>query len=143
MLGVPCPKNAFQNPEATPLGQYCNNEGMRGRGCCADACNLLSQFNSANNEHNYVQFLSARLATILPSWSPRFVIDTGRNGVTGRLRASCANWCNIRGAGLGRKPTASTALPGLIDAYFWLKTPGESDGCTEVRACGMTVLIPV
>ena len=55
------------------------------------------------------------------------------------LHPLCSGASVVRGAGLGRKPTASTALPGLIDAYFWLKTPGESDGCTEVRACGMTV----
>ena len=37
--------------------------------------------------------------------------------------------CNIRGAGVGRLPTAATDLP-AVDAYFWLKTPGEAAGCT-------------
>jgi len=32
--------------------------------------------------------------------------------------------------------TASTAAPEIVDAYFWLKTPGESDGCTEELPSG-------
>ena len=78
-----------------------------------------------------VQMLNARMTAAIPDFSPRFIIDTGRNGVSGAIRQSCANWCNIRGAGLGRKPTSRTDLPDIVDAYFWLKTPGESDGCTE------------
>jgi cellulose 1,4-beta-cellobiosidase len=71
-----------------------------------------------------------QLRKMMPRMRPRFVIDTGRNGVDD-MRADCSNWCNIRGAGAGHKPTAQTALPDLVDAYFWLKTPGESDGCTK------------
>ena len=53
------------------------------------------------------------------------------------MRSNCANcqWCNIRGAGAGRLPTNETALP-LVDAYFWLKTPGECDGCTQTLPNG-------
>ena len=111
-LGLPCPRFAFETLEGSSLGgSYCDQHGLRGTGCCKDPCNLLSQFNSANNEHNFVQFLASRAARMMPSWSPRFITDTGRNGVSGVLRQSCANWCNIRGAGLGREPTASTSLP--------------------------------
>lgn len=93
-------------------------------------CDLLSQFNSGNNEHNYAQALHSRITLAIPDFNPRFVIDTGRNGVDSAIRQDCANWCNIRGAGLGREPTAATQLPGLVDAYFWLKTPGP---CTCTR----------
>jgi len=130
-LGEPCPSEAFGNLESSPLSQYCLQSGLTGHGCCADPCNLLPEFNAANNEHNYVQMLNARMTAAIPDFSPRFIIDTGRNGVSGAIRQSCANWCNIRGAGLGRKPTSRTDLPDIVDAYFWLKTPGESDGCTE------------
>ena len=73
-----------------------------------------------------------------------FVIDTSRNGdgpntmqeyagapydqpagVIGTLAAG--NWCNPPGSGLGLRPTASTGVP-LLDAYLWVKTPGQSDG---------------
>jgi len=30
-------------------------------------------------------------------------------------------------SGLGLRPTASTGVP-LLDAYLWVKTPGQSDG---------------
>ena len=48
------------------------------------------------------------------------------------MRDDCANWCNARGAGVGLLPTTNTKLPTMVDALYWLKTPGESDGCTEV-----------
>jgi endoglucanase len=37
------------------------------------------------------------------------------------------NWCNPPGAGLGLQPTANTGVA-LLDAYLWVKTPGQSDG---------------
>jgi len=66
--------------------------------------------------------------------SPYFIVDSGRNGVP-NMRADCANWCNIRGAGIGHLPTTATDNA-MIDAFFWLKTPGESDGCTQVLPTG-------
>ena len=47
------------------------------------------------------------------------------------MRSDCSSWCNVRGAGIGHKPTHNTLLPQLVDAVYWLKTPGESDGCTQ------------
>jgi endoglucanase len=53
-----------------------------------------------------------------------FVIDVGRNG----NGSSPANeWCNPVGRALGRRPTTSTGEP-LVDAFLWIKPPGESDG---------------
>lgn len=52
------------------------------------------------------------------------------------MRQDCANWCNARGAGVGVRPTAKTAAPDIIDAYYWLKPPGESDGCTQTLPDG-------
>lgn len=62
-----------------------------------------------------------------------FVIDTSRNGngpppaVPGAKPAGGEEWCNPPGRALGRLPTASTGHPRL-DAYLWIKVPGESDG---------------
>jgi endoglucanase len=53
-----------------------------------------------------------------------FVIDTSRNG-NGATKD--AQWCNTDGRALGNAPTASTGDP-LVDAFFWIKPPGESDG---------------
>ena len=77
-----------------------------------------------------------------------FIIDTSRNG-KGPLAAGAyaaapynqpssvitalngGNWCNPFGAGLGLRPTAKTGLP-LLDAYLWVKIPGESDGSCDI-----------
>jgi len=77
-----------------------------------------------------------------------FVIDTSRNGrgpldaavygaapynqpggVIGALNGG--NWCNPPGAGAGLRPTATTNVP-LVDAYLWVKIPGESDGSCDI-----------
>ncbi|MFD5584268.1 glycoside hydrolase family 6 protein [Streptomyces sp. NPDC014802] len=66
-----------------------------------------------------------------------FVIDTSRNGLgawtppPGKYTGDPEAWCNAPGRGLGPRPTADTGVP-LVDAYLWLKIPGESDGsCTR------------
>jgi len=53
------------------------------------------------------------------------VIDTSRNG-----NGAPANgeWCDPAGRRIGRAPTLSTG-EARIDAYLWVKLPGESDGC--------------
>jgi endoglucanase len=53
-----------------------------------------------------------------------FVIDTSRNG-NGPLGSGA--WCNPPGRALGEPPTTRTDRPG-VDAYLWVKIPGESDG---------------
>jgi endoglucanase len=76
-----------------------------------------------------------------------FVIDTSRNGQgpidVGIYASSPYNqpasvvqtltsgsWCNPPGRGLGTHPTADTGVS-LLDAYLWVKTPGESDGTCD------------
>lgn len=54
----------------------------------------------------------------------KFVIDTSRNGVG---PASGGAWCNPSDRKLGQSPTTSTGKS-LVDAYLWIKAPGESDG---------------
>jgi endoglucanase len=52
-----------------------------------------------------------------------YVIDTSRNGAGGRG----GEWCNVSGQWLGAAPTTNTGHA-LVDAYLWIKQPGESDG---------------
>lgn len=76
--------------------------------------------------------------------STHFIIDTSRNGRGPNDMQSYAsapydqpssvisslaggNWCNPPDSGLGPRPTSETGIP-LLDAYLWIKTPGESDG---------------
>ncbi|MGW8953649.1 glycoside hydrolase family 6 protein [Streptomyces sp. NPDC055709] len=53
------------------------------------------------------------------------VIDTSRNG---NGAPAPGTWCDPAGRALGRAPTTATA-EARIDAYLWVKLPGESDGC--------------
>jgi endoglucanase len=86
----------------------------------------------------YAQNMGSAVATT------HFVIDTSRNGDGPNSMQQYANapynqpssvistlasgnWCNPPDSGLGLKPTASTGVP-LLDAYLWVKTPGQSDG---------------
>lgn len=53
------------------------------------------------------------------------VIDTSRNGAGA---PADGEWCDPSGRKLGRAPTLATG-ESRIDAYLWVKLPGESDGC--------------
>ncbi|MBI5336072.1 MAG: glycoside hydrolase family 6 protein [Mycolicibacterium rufum] len=55
-----------------------------------------------------------------------FVIDTSRNGA-GPVEGDPLYWCNPDGRALGVAPTANTGNP-QVDAFLWIKRPGESDG---------------
>jgi endoglucanase len=55
-----------------------------------------------------------------------FVVDTSRNG-SGPLPGV---WCNPPGRALGTPPTTGTGEP-VVDAFLWVKRPGESDGTCE------------
>lgn len=68
---------------------------------------------------------SARPAGPGPMTDVDSYVDGGR--VDRRIHAG--NWCNQSGAGLGERPQAAPE-PG-IDAYVWVKPPGESDGSSE------------
>ncbi len=61
----------------------------------------------------------------------KFIIDTGRNG-KGGLRRRWGSWCNVKGAGLGERPGVTD--DSVVDAYFWIKPPGESDGVSDPKA---------
>ncbi|WP_369173796.1 glycoside hydrolase family 6 protein [Streptomyces sp. R28] len=56
-------------------------------------------------------------------------VDTYVNGGRIDRRINTGNWCNQSGAGLGERPQASPAAG--IDAYVWMKPPGESDGASS------------
>jgi cellulose 1,4-beta-cellobiosidase len=79
------------------------------------------------------------------------LIDTSRNGWGGAARPAAksaatdlemfvnqsridrrihaGNWCNQSGAGMGERPKAAPSAG--IDAYVWIKPPGESDGASK------------
>ncbi|KAF2750305.1 glycoside hydrolase family 6 protein [Sporormia fimetaria CBS 119925] len=89
-----------------------------------------AQWNKAQNEKLYVELFSPELtANGMPGQA---IVDTGRNGVQG-LRKAWGHWCNINGAGFGKRPTATTGSS-LVDAFVWVKPGGESDGTSDTSA---------
>lgn len=132
-LGQMCPWEPDSNAEPYRNG-YCLNHKHANSECCADPCSLLNQWDSAQNELNYAQELHHAAKGIL-GMDAHIIIDTGRNGVPDE-RQDCKHWCNNRGAGAGTASTTQTEGAGIVDAYFYLKTPGESDGCTETLPDG-------
>jgi len=105
-------------------------------------------FNRYVDELSFAQAWLARAKQIGFAQNVGMLIDTSRNGWGGSARPTAAststdpitfmdqsridrrihlgNWCNQSGAGLGERPRANPATG--IDAYVWIKPPGESDG---------------
>ena len=91
------------------------------------------------------EWFQQNLGTAVPT--THFLIDTSRNG-QGPLNTSLyaaapynqpasviqtlsnGSWCNPPARGLGTHPTVDTGVP-LLDMYFWVKTPGQSDGTCD------------
>ncbi|MEU6172544.1 glycoside hydrolase family 6 protein [Streptantibioticus parmotrematis] len=84
----------------------------------------VSNFQTTQASEGYGDRLSKLLG------GAHFVIDTSRNG-TGPLRAAgpaaALGWCNPPDRALGHPPTVATG-DREVDAYLWVKRPGESDG---------------
>jgi cellulose 1,4-beta-cellobiosidase len=111
-------------------------------------------YNDYIDEAPYLAALKAALTTGNDAYSSSIgmIIDTSRNGWGGSARPTAAststvlqtfvmqsrvdlrihkgNWCNQSGAGIGARP-AVNPIAG-IDAYVWVKPPGESDGSSSL-----------
>lgn len=88
----------------------------------ADGFSLnISNFYTTSANAAYGRRLSALVG------GKHFVIDTSRNGRGPLAGAQAEAWCNPPGRGLGTPPTTDTGDE-LIDAYLWIKRPGDSDG---------------
>lgn len=125
-----------------PVGKACPRirglcaPGAHVHPCCRlDPCGLARQYNDGFNEANYIEVLREEFARLDRSFNPRFIVDTSRNGVPGAGRTDCGNWCNVRRAGIGLRPTTNTGNR-HVDAFLWIKPPGESDGCTRILPNG-------
>lgn len=104
---------------ATNVANYTSLDG--------EANKKLESSNPCPNELTYVEKLNANLEAVGIK-NKGFIIDTSRNGKDG-IRTKWGSWCNVKGAGLGERP--KVAPKPLIDAYLWVKPPGESDGTAE------------
>lgn len=93
--------------------------------------------------------INLRYANLLGATEPttHFVIDTSRNGLgpwqpPAGVYPDPQDWCNPPDRGVGISATVETGVP-LLDAYLWVKIPGESDGqCTRGLGPGGTTVDP-
>lgn len=101
------------------------------------------EYNPVFDEQTYVSKLSTAFANAGIS-GLGFVIDTSRSGwkpvndgTPIDNRKARGNWCNVNGAGIGERPRAKplSSLP-MLDAFVWIKPPGESDGSAQVTTPG-------
>ncbi len=90
----------------------------------------LESSNPCPSEYCYVEKLNETLEAA-GIRGKGFLVDTSRNGVA-EARTQWGHWCNIKGAGLGERP--AIAPRPLVDAYYWVKPPGESDGVSDPKA---------
>lgn len=79
-----------------------------------------SGYNTTNAMVNFGNTVSAKVGK-------NFVIDTSRNGNGPYDSSQHEPWCNPPDRALGPRPTAQTGHAN-VDAYLWIKVPGESDG---------------
>ncbi|MEW5632774.1 glycoside hydrolase family 6 protein, partial [Streptomyces hydrogenans] len=108
-------------------------------------------WNQYADELSYAQAMRDKLVSLGFDSKLGMLIDTSRNGWGGTARPTgpgaltsvdtyvnggrydrrihLGNWCNQSGAGLGERPQAAPAAG--IDAYVWMKPPGESDGASK------------
>ncbi|WUK28400.1 glycoside hydrolase family 6 protein [Streptomyces sp. NBC_00370] len=82
----------------------------------------VSNFHRTTDEARYARAVLAALGGPARLGA---VIDTSRNG-NGAPPGD--QWCDPAGRALGQAPTTRTG-EARIDAYLWVKSPGESDGC--------------
>jgi endoglucanase len=82
----------------------------------------VSNYKSTSTEIEYGKAISKLLG------GKHFVIDTSRNGNGAPPGGAGVNeWCNPPGRALGHPPTTNTGVAG-VDAFLWVKYPGQSDG---------------
>ncbi|WP_395657580.1 glycoside hydrolase family 6 protein [Nocardioides sp.] len=96
--------------ELAPLLKQVGVEDVRG------FATNVSNYQTDEDERKYGEKLSRLLG------GAQYVIDTGRNG-----NGSTDVWCNPPGRAYGTDPAPASDAPHL-DAYAWVKPPGESDG---------------
>lgn len=100
---------------ASTMASRLNAAGVAGAaGFSLNISNFVSDADNVSYGHQLSALTSGK----------HFVIDSSRNGLG---PTADAQWCNPSGRALGTRPTTRTGIDGL-DAFLWIKPPGESDG---------------
>ena len=103
-----------------PAGQMA--ELLKQAGISQGAAGLSTNVSNYNTTAEEVAYAQSVLGLIGDA-TLGALVDTSRNG-----NGTRSTWCDPTGAATGHRPTRA---PGLdrIDAFAWVKAPGEADGC--------------
>lgn len=96
-----------------------------GAASAASSDGIFSNVSNFNRTDAEVAYTRQVLSALGGPASLGAVIDTSRNG---NGAPTDGEWCDPDGRKLGQAPTLNTG-ESRIDAYLWVKLPGESDGC--------------
>jgi cellulose 1,4-beta-cellobiosidase len=124
------PWNSNDRPAKDPTATFasCNNYPIHPAGF-----SLCYDFNAGINEFIFhTEILGPTLAALgLPN---TWLFDSSRSGQPG-IRENWGSWCNINGAGIGPRPAATPdSTDATLDAFVWIKPPGDSDGNSAATA---------
>jgi endoglucanase len=97
---------------------------LKGADISNSADGIVTNVSNYNNTGNEVNFDKQVLASIGDS-RLHAVVDTSRNG---NGPASGGQWCDPTGRRIGT-PSTDQTNDSQIDAFLWVKLPGEADGC--------------
>ncbi|MFG6455978.1 glycoside hydrolase family 6 protein [Roseateles sp. BYS96W] len=109
------------------------------------------EWNRAVDELTFVDKLRTEFVAAGFPQTLSFIIDTSRNGWGGAKRPTAkaadvddmridrrahrGNWCNVKDTGIGERPRAAPdSKRTYIDAFAFVKPPGDSDGTSDSSA---------
>lgn len=98
---------------------------LRNAGILTNADGLFTNVSNFNTTANEVNFAKNVLSALGNPGNLHAVVDTSRNG---NGPAGGGAWCDPSGRAIGTYPTTNTG-DSAIDAFLWVKPPGEADGC--------------
>ncbi|MGX7674890.1 glycoside hydrolase family 6 protein [Plantactinospora sp. DSM 117369] len=101
---------------------------MASRLVAADIANSADGISvNVSNYRTTAESVSYAKAVVAATGAPnlKIVVDTSRNGNGPDPRGE---WCDPAGRAIGTASTTETGDP-AVDALFWIKLPGEADGC--------------
>ncbi|MET8473752.1 glycoside hydrolase family 6 protein [Streptomyces sp. NPDC006422] len=108
-----------------PPGTQAARLRAAGAGAAASSDGVFTNVSNFHRTSDEIAYARKVLAALGGPSGLGAVIDTSRNG---NGAPADGEWCDPDGRKLGQAPTLRTGEP-RIDAYLWVKLPGESDGC--------------
>ncbi|KAH9486116.1 Exoglucanase 3 [Psilocybe cubensis] len=90
----------------------------------------FTEYSNSWDESHYAQSLAPHLEQA--GFPAHFIVDQTRAG-RGGIRTEWGQWCNVRNAGFGTRPTSDQGVlqNQYVDAIVWVKPGGESDGTSD------------